>query len=200
VKKRTTKKTLIPPSDPGNDAERRAIDLYRLTDVEKRDTPPTLLAAPEIETLATQPTEPPLADTVVDEAPTDVLARFDDETLGREMYGCYLASNFPEALVLAERVLERAPDHALAQLVIGQCRERLDRGARLQPNSVLRLRISELERRSSYIDAKSSIVLGHVDGVSDAATVAALTGLPDGEAIARLHALLDLGVLEVVNG
>lgn len=124
----------------------------------------------------------------------------DVETIGREMYGSYLASDFPEALVLAERVLQAEPDHALAQLVLERCRERLQPNARtLSPSSVLRLKIAELERHSRHIDATSSFVLGHVDGVSDAATVAALTGLPNTEALARLHALLDLGVLEVVS-
>jgi hypothetical protein len=69
----------------------------------------------------------------------------------------------------------------------------------LRPSSVLRLKFAELERQSCHIDARSSFVLGHIDGVSDAATVAALTGLPNSEALNRLHALLDLGVLEVVS-
>src|SRR4051812_8126341 len=38
--------------------------------------------------------------------------------LGRAMYGCYLQSDFPGALVLAERLLEQEPDHALAKLVV----------------------------------------------------------------------------------
>jgi hypothetical protein len=131
-----------------------------------------------------------------------VQADFDLETTGREMYGAYLASDFPAALVLAERVLAKEPAHAFAQLVATQCRERL--GSRvvsqtLRPSSVLRLKFAELERQSRHIDARSSFVLGHIDGVSDAATVAALTGLPNSEALNRLHALLDLGVLEVVS-
>jgi hypothetical protein len=132
---------------------------------------------------------------------TEDTAQVDDvEAIGREMYGSYLASNFPEALVLAERVLQKQPDHALAQLVADRCRERLQPNARsLSPSSVLRLRFSELERQSRHIDPTSSFVLGHIDGVSDAATVAALTGLTDHEAMARLHALLDLGVLELVS-
>jgi hypothetical protein len=122
------------------------------------------------------------------------------ETIGREMYGSYLASDFPEALVLAERVLKDQPAHALAQLVAERCRERLHpTSGKLNPSSVLRLKFAELERQSRHIDPTSSYVLGHIDGVADAATVAALTGLPDHEALARLHALLDLGVLELVS-
>jgi hypothetical protein len=124
----------------------------------------------------------------------------DPETVGREMYGCYLASDFPSALVLAERVLGCAPDHALAKLVADRCRERLYPNRRtLSPSSVLRLKAGELARHAGRIDAASSVVLGHVDGVSTASTVVALTGLPAPEALNRLNALLDLGVLEVVN-
>ena len=133
---------------------------------------------------------------------TDLTVELDSvDTLGREMYGCYLASDFPEALVLAERVLSRQPAHALAQLVVEQCHARLQPSRRaLNPASVLRLKQAEVERQASHLDPTSSLVLGHVDGVSDAATVAELSGLPDTEALDRLHALLDLGLLEVVNG
>jgi hypothetical protein len=124
------------------------------------------------------------------------------EQIGREMYSSYLASDFPEALVLAEQVLEREPMHALAQLVMDRCRERLRPAASssqpLRPSSIVRLKFSELERQSKHIDARTSFVLGHVDGVTDAGTVAALSGLPPPEALDRLHALLDLGVIEVV--
>lgn len=125
------------------------------------------------------------------------------EEIGREMYSSYLASDFPEALVLAERVLEREPMHALAQLVADRCKERLrpppsSTSAPLSPSSVVRLKMRELERQSKHIDARTSFVLGHVDGVTDAGTVAALSGLPPPEALDRLHALLDLGVIEVV--
>ncbi|MBX3233857.1 MAG: hypothetical protein KIT84_31400 [Labilithrix sp.] len=121
------------------------------------------------------------------------------EEIGREMYSSYLASDFPEALVLAERVLDREPTHALAQLVADRCRERMKpQGQTLSPSSVVRLKFAALERQSKHIDSRSSFVLGHVDGMTDAATVARLSGLPPPEALDRLHALLDLGVIEVV--
>jgi hypothetical protein len=147
-----------------------------------------------------EPVDP--ADSEALDATVDAVADIDLETVGREMYGSYLASDFPAALILAERVLAKEPSHAFAQLVASQCRERL--GSRpvsqtLRPSSVLRLKFAELERQSRHLDARTSFVLGHIDGVSDAATVAALTGLPSNEALNRLHALLDLGVLEVVS-
>lgn len=122
------------------------------------------------------------------------------EEIGREMYSSYLASDFPEALVLAEQVLFREPQHALAQLVADRCRERMKPvGRTLSPSSIVRLKFAELERQSKHIDARTSFVLGHVDGMTDAATVAALSGLPGPEALDRLHALLDLGVIELVS-
>jgi hypothetical protein len=127
-------------------------------------------------------------------------------TLGRAMYGSYLQSNYPEAMVLAERVLEREPDHALAKLVFEGCRERLGSVSevpRLVPSSVVRLKrpaneVSEHPQVES--DVTSQIVLCHVDGVADVATLAELAGIPRPDALERLHALLDLGMLEVVNG
>ena len=127
-------------------------------------------------------------------------------SMGRAMYGNYLQSNYPEAMVLAERVLEQEPDHALAKLVYEGCRARIgpsSEGPRLVPSSVVRLRrpvyeVSEIAQLES--DVTSQIVLGHVDGVSDVAMLADLAGIPRPEALDRLHALLDLGMLEVVNG
>lgn len=127
-------------------------------------------------------------------------------TLGRAMYGSYLQSDYPEAMVLAERVLEREPDHALAKLVIEGCRTRLGPASdvpRLVPSSVVRLKrpageVKELAQLES--DFTSQIVLGHVDGVADIATLADLAGIPRPDALERLHALLELGMLEVVNG
>jgi hypothetical protein len=126
-------------------------------------------------------------------------------TLGRAMYGSYLQSDYPEAMVLAERVLEREPDHALAKLVFEGCRARLGPSEvpRLVPSSVVRLKrpayeVAELAQLES--DVTSQIVLGHVDGVADVAMLAELAGIPRPDALERLHALLELGMLEVVNG
>ena len=169
--------TVAPPFDPSSYA--------RIVEQGSLDTPRPM--APD------DPRDPSEDDTL---QARDI----DAETIGREMYGCYLASEFPSALVLAERVLEREPTHALAQLVATQCRERLQPSARtLSPSSVLRLKAAALEQNVRHIDATSTFVLGHVDGISNAATVAALSGLPDTEALNRLHALVDLGVLEVVS-
>jgi hypothetical protein len=126
-------------------------------------------------------------------------------TMGRAMYGNYLQSNYPEAMVLAERVLEQEPDHALAKLVFEGCRARLgpsSEAPRLVPSSVVRLKrpayeVAEIAQLES--DVTSQIVLGHVDGVSDVAMLAELAGIPRPEALDRLHALLELGMLEVVN-
>lgn len=205
IEQESNRTTIAPPFDPASYA--RIVEEHVSVAGGQRDTPRTMAAAAAAANAAVLA---PAAErtTGVPTAPAPDVSATDDtldvettETIGREMYGCYLASDFPEALVLAERVLAEQPDHALAQLVAEKCRERLQPSRRtLSPSSVLRLKLAELERHARHIDARSSFVLGHVDGISDAATVAALTGLPGAEALDRLHALVDLGVLEVVNG
>ena len=72
--------TLTPPFDPA--AYARIVDQTIDRAADARDTPRTMTAASN----------------------AVVLTEHDDlETIGREMYGSYLESNFPEALVLAER-------------------------------------------------------------------------------------------------
>jgi hypothetical protein len=172
-------------------------------DVQSRRTIPAPASVGEV-----PPGAPPNAVTAFPRQPPGRQARAEEPTmregdhpdvLGRRMYGFYLASDYPSALALAELLLVSQPDHALAHLVAEQCRTILSptsSGTVLQLGSVLRLKegVHALE-----LDSKSSLVLGHVDGVSDAATVAAASGLSDAEAFEQLTALLDLGVLEVVG-
>ena len=202
IEQESNRATIPPPFDPASYA--RIVEEHVSLAGGQRDTPRTMAAAAaNAAVMATSSEEGragvPTAPAPEASATEDTLDVETVETIGREMYSCYLASDFPEALVLAERVLAEQPDHALAQLVAEKCRERLQPSSRaLSPSSVLRLKFSELERQAKHIDITSSVVLGHVDGVSDVATVAALTGL-GAEAVDRLHALVDLGVLEVVN-
>ncbi len=147
---------------------------------DKHDTPRTMTAA-----------TPPHDPTMLIE---------DEETLGREMYGSYLRSDFPDALVLAERVLEKSPEHALAQLVAERCRALLGSTSDrcVQPSSVLRLKAPAHEIGRLGLDPTSRFVLGHIDGVTDAETISKLLGVPPKETLDRLHALLELGVVELV--
>ena len=170
--------TTPPPFDPSSYA--RIVDRHVNAASDVRDTPRTMTAAED----ATSP---------------DLVRSGDLEAIGRAMYGSYLASDFPEALVLAERVLEQQPDHSLAQLVAERCRAVLGgaHGARIQPSSVLRVRRTQ-EHGGAPLDPASQRVLAGVDGVSDAARVVERSGIPPAEALERLHALVESGVLEVV--
>jgi hypothetical protein len=184
--------TITPPYDASSYA--RIVDEHvgSLGTRGGHDTPRTITAA-----------TPALTGDIDDE---NAIESQSASTMGRAMYGNYLQSNYPEAMVLAERVLECEPDHALAKLVYEGCRTRLgppSEAPRLVPSSVVRLRrpayeVSEIAQLDS--DATSQIVLGHVDGVCDVAMLADLAGIPRPEALDRLHALLELGMLEVVNG
>jgi hypothetical protein len=178
--------TLTPAFDPTSYA-RMVDDHLESAPSSQRDTPRTMTAAtPALAGVASEPS---------DEATT---------TIGRAMYGSYLASDYPEALVLAERVLEREPDHALAKLVADGCRERLGTSVapRLSPSSVLRLKRQpfELVELVEIGGIESAAVLAQIDGVADVAMVAELAGIPRPEALDRLHTLLQMGLLEVVNG
>ena len=180
--------TITPPYDASSYA--RIVDEH-VGSGDGRDTPRTITAA-----------TPALTGDLDDNAIESQSA----STMGRAMYGNYLQSNYPEAMVLAERVLEQEPDHALAKLVFEGCRARLgppSEAPRLVRSSVVRLKrpayeVSEIAQLDA--DVTSQIVLGHVDGVCDVAMLAELAGIPRPEALDRLHALLDLGMLEVVNG
>jgi len=187
----TDRPTITPQFDPSSYA--RMVDEHIEGGSAAYDTPRTMTAA-----------TPALAGAVATDATSDQSTT----TIGRAMYGCYLSSDYPEALVLAERVLDREPDHALAKLVVDGCREKLASpadGHRLSPSSVLRLKkqpfdLVELVAAGGLpSDLTSQAVLDHIDGVSNVTVVAELAGVPRPEALHRLHALLDLGLLEVVN-
>jgi hypothetical protein len=186
----TDRPTITPQFDPSSYA--RMVDEHIESGSAAFDTPRTMTAA-----------TPALVDAV-----RDATANESTGSIGRAMYGSYLSSDYPEALVLAERVLEREPDHALAKLVVDGCRERLASGTeaqRLSPSSVVRLKRQPFELVELVASgevpggATSQAVLDHIDGIADVTMVADLAGVPRPEALHRLHALLELGLLEVVN-
>jgi hypothetical protein len=185
----TDRPTITPPYDPSSYA--RIVDNHvEGVSTDGHATPRTITAA-----------TPALKGGLIEQAmDSDSTA-----TIGRAMYGSYLQSDYPEAMVLAERVLEREPDHALAKLVAEGCRERLgplSEVPRLVPSSVLRLKrpAHEIVELVEGSDAAAQSVLDHVDGVCDVTMLAQLSGIPRHEALDRLHALVELGLLEVVNG
>jgi hypothetical protein len=178
IEGQSTTPTITPPFDPSSYA--RIVD--ESMNVATRDTPRTITAV-----------------TPVSSFTEDAAIIESAESIGRAMYGSYLKSDFPEALVLAERVLEKQPDHSLAQLVRDRCKAVLVEESALEPTSVVRLKSSPEELLSLSLDARSEMVLGQVDGITDAETIAELAGIPRAEALGRLHALVDLGVLELVS-
>jgi hypothetical protein len=185
--------TKPPPFDPASYA--RIVDQHVTEAVDRRETPRTLIAAPPA---APEEASVPSVEVSAEE---HAISLTDVDTIGRAMYGSYLESDFPEALVLAERVLEQQPDHALAQLVAERCRAVLEPtpAPRLLPSSVVRVRSSPSELAELVLDAKSERVLEQIDGVADLERIAQLSGVPRHEALDRLHALIDLGVVEVLS-
>lgn len=195
---RRERPTLIPEFDPADLAREVETAIVGPTDVPPFDPASYARIVDEHVNVALEAHDAPRTLTAVSQA-TQLEA--DVDALGRSMYGSYLASEFPEALDLAERVLAKQPDHTLAQLVAMRSRACLESETpRLQPSSVLRLRTTgqDLDLEELPVDATSALVLRHVDGVVDAATVAELVSIPRAEAMDRLHELLELGVVEVV--
>lgn len=187
----TDRPTITPPYDPSSYA--RIVENH-VGSGAGRDTPRTITAVTPVHS----------ADAEAEARDSQTSA-----TVGRAMYGSYLASDYPEALVLAERVLAQEPEHALAKVVLEECRSRLGGSdvPRLSPSSIVRLKrpahevaglgLFDSDDVSSH---HASSLLGHVDGMTDVAMLAELAGIPRPEAVDRLHALLELGLLEVVNG
>lgn len=196
---------MVPPYDPVDLA--RAIETAASRPTHAPPFDPKAYARIVDDTIVAATTEQPLPRVTGRDTPKSVAAAppilieasSEVDTLARAMYASYLESNFPEALVLAEHVVEKQPDHALAHAVVTRCKVVLGdfEPARLDPSSVVRLKPG-IEADTLGVDARSLIVLAHVDGVIDAATVAQLSGLSRIEALEHLHALLDEGILEVV--
>jgi hypothetical protein len=205
VRRQRSRKTVVPPYDPVDLA--RAIESAANRPTHAPPFDPNAYARIVDDTIVaatrTQPMPPmtardtpksmPSVRPVIIDASTEV------DTLARAMYASYLESNFPEALVLAEHVVDKQPDHALAQAVVTRCKAVLgDEDKRLEPSSVVRLKPG-LEADGLGVDERSLVVLAHVDGVIDAATVAELAGMSRVETLEHLHALLDDGILELVG-
>jgi hypothetical protein len=205
------KRTVVPPYDPVDLARAIESSSHRPTDEPPFDpnayariVDDTVVAATSMQPipLVTRRDTPgsvtPTAPAVERTIPVPGDGNLED--LARAMYASYLESSFPEALVLAEHVIAKYPEHALAQAVIARCRSVLgDPGLerRLEPSSVVRLRPGA-EASAHRVDARSLVVLAHIDGEIDAATVAELAGISRMEALEHLHTLLDEGILEVV--
>jgi len=204
-------RTVVPPFDPADLASSIEAASVRQTDlptfdaysriVEERLSADVVTPAEAIETVPAPAAAVVPAAADPSRAPTEPPSEPDVESLARAMYSSYLASEFPEALTLGEHVIDVNPDHALAQAVVSRCRAVLGEGSlgSLLPSSILRLRPDADDGEAFHADASSMLVLRHVDGITDAATVAELSGLGRREALDHLHSLLDAGVLELVG-
>lgn len=183
--------TVTPPYDPSSYA--RIVENH-VGSGDGRDTPRTITAVTPVRT---------------EDVEAEVASVRENETIGRAMYGSYLSSDYPAALVLAERVLAQEPDHALAKVVLDECRSRIGSSSDvpvLLASSIVRLKRPAHEVAglglfdSDTASSDAAELLGHVDGLTDVAMLAELAGIPRPQAVDRLHALLELGLLEVVNG
>jgi len=197
----TDRRTVVPPYDPADLA--RAIESAGATDTNPPPFDPSAYAKiVDADIRAALATDRDTPKTMTAATPLSSATEGEIDTLAREMYASYLASEFPEALMLAEHVVEKEPNHALAQAVVARCRAVIGEVKRssIVPSSIVRIRIGIGDENIDNlpIDAGSMMVLRHVDGMNDAASIAELAGISRHEALEHLHALLEAGVVELV--
>jgi hypothetical protein len=119
------------------------------------------------------------------ETPADVVA---------EMGRCFLASDYPMALTLAELVLSEQPDHGLASALATECRALRKRGSSIPVcNSSVREVIEIIEEG----DPRGTAVLRRVDGHSSVAEIARASELTPREALRVFDEFVATGVLRL---
>ena len=197
----TEKRTVVPPYDPADLA--RAIESAGAKDTNPPPFDPSAYAKiVDADIKAATATDRDTPKTMTAATPLSSASENEIDTLAREMYASYLASEFPEALMLAEHVVEKEPNHALAHAVVARCRAVIGEIKRssIVPSSILRVRIGIAEEDLDHlpVGVGSMVVLRHVDGMNDAASIAELAGISRHEALEHLHALLEAGVVELV--
>jgi hypothetical protein len=115
----------------------------------------------------------------------------DPPDANREMVRCFLQSQYPRALALAELVLCDTPDDPLASAIALECRTLLERG------SSIPVRTAMLDDRIDPDDRHGIALLRLVDGSSSVQEIAEASELAPREAIRLIEEFVELGVLRL---
>jgi hypothetical protein len=107
-----------------------------------------------------------------------------------EMTRCFLTSDYPSALTLADHILSEVPDHPLAAAVAFECRAMLARG------SSIPVRTAPPESVDSS-DPHTSQLLRLVDGRTTLADIAKASDLAPLEALRLVDEFVAAGVLRL---
>jgi hypothetical protein len=118
-----------------------------------------------------------------------------------------LDSDYPEALTMAESLLELAPDNTMAQAVLEKCKEALRDRLRakaapppeLGPEVVLQVTIGPSNLRMLPLDPKTMFVLSLLDGATDLDTVFSMAGVQEKDVMDKLADLVRRGILVPVS-
>jgi hypothetical protein len=169
---------------------------------------------------ALAPSEPAVGDAVVvtataddgsidveidvdEDAEADVTCRVPTrEILHRKMYERFLDSDYPEALTLAESLLQLTPNDSTALVVLERCRAALQGSMvpvsqvpELAPSARLRVTIAPANLKMLPLDPKTMFVLSLLDGSTDLETAFTMAGVKEQDVIDKLADLVRRGIL-----
>jgi tetratricopeptide (TPR) repeat protein len=118
--------------------------------------------------------------------------RVHDQAFDRKrLYETYLASDYRGALALAEELLARRPDDAMAIAIRSECE------AAIELRSSVPVAADPEVVAAAELDPKSASLLARVDGVSSVEAIAASSDMPEADALRLVETLLARGLLRL---
>lgn len=118
--------------------------------------------------------------------------------LADEMTDRYALGDYTAALLLAELIVGRVPEHESASRIAKSCRERLGQLylSRLGAlHRVPRVAVDAAEVRWLGLDHRAAFLLSRIDGDQTLSDVIDVSGMPRLEALKTLAELLDMGAI-----
>lgn len=105
------------------------------------------------------------------------------------LYEAYLASDFRGALALADELLAKKPDDAMALAIRTECLAAIDLRSSIP--------VPAEDADVAALDPRSAALLALVDGATTVEALAATADMPESDAIRLLETLLARGVLRI---
>lgn len=118
--------------------------------------------------------------------------------LSEEMHDRYALGDYTAALLIAELILGRVPDHDGAARIATSCRERLGQLYLSRLGSlhrVPRVAIDASEVRWLGLHHRAAFLLSRIDGLQTITDILDVGGMPRVEALKTLVELLDMGAI-----
>ncbi len=105
------------------------------------------------------------------------------------LYEAYLASDFRGALALADDLLAKKPDDAMALAIRSECLAAIELRSSIP--------VPAADADVATLDPRSAALLARVDGATTVEALAATADMPESDAIRLLETLLARGVLRI---